>query len=391
MTTKHYIQLILVFVALLFNTNNASVYAAGGLQINFYGQVLSFSIPADFLMDATKEIPNPTDSLRIKQFEAQPELLQFVKESNKYKHELRLDDLGYLQLVKKCSERLGKKTPQIFQTIFTYSVLNNNGYNLILGVGEHGLTLYGLTNFGIKNCLFVEQSGKKYYDLSFNAKAEPQAETILIRSHVAPSKIINLNKLSPPALSGEVIHKTFPFEYDGNVYFFSVTLNNHLVKYYRELPDIEFGQVYLNYGLTERGPKTLINQLTEATAYMSKENGIKFILGFIQSLPYAMDKEVWGQEKFSFPEEALANDFTDCEDRSILFAFLVREVLHLQTIGLYYQQATHMNVAVENWRGKNRADISAYNMDFIICEPSAKGVPAGTRIIDVSLADIVKW
>jgi hypothetical protein len=393
MTTKSYtkplLTLALTLILGLMNTLLAEDFAKK-VVVNYYGHALPFSLTNDYF-DKQKSI---AEGLNIEQ---QTQLLindsavfTFIKEANQYAQTFKLDDIAYLMLVKKAADIITPKNEKYFAQQFTYAVLYNRGLDVILGVSNQSITVYGSTNFAIKNVLFVQLGSKTYYDLSFDHLKEPAQEKLANIKSNLNAKNLKLNRYSPPAIGKLGKNKTIPFEYDDCVYFFTSRINQSLVEYYHDLPDIEMSLVYLNYGLSEKGANTLVNQLKNATAYMSKEKAVNFVLSFVQSLAYAKDMDVLGKEKFAFPEEALANDFSDCEDRSMLFAYLVREVTNLQSIGLLYKDVAHMNVAVENWR-KTNGDISVYDMDFVVCEPSAKGYRAGEQTMNLTKANVVKW
>lgn len=361
------------------------------LAVNFYGQLLQFDLSGDFYSQRDYLFNDLSVEEKSTLLQKDKELVMFIDQANGYAKQLQLDDIGYLFMVQKAAHELNKEKDANVEQLFTYAILNLKGFDVLLGVGDKGITLYGNTGFDIKNIIFVNVNNKKYYDLSFNQLREVGEERSVALPANQFARSIKINKLLPPALPKRMAHKTLPFEYQGNVYFFTTTFNQSLVAYYKDLPDIELSQIYLNYGLSERGENTLVHQLKEATSYLSKEKTVDFLLAFVQSLNYAKDIDVIGHEKFSFPEESLANDFTDCEDRSMLFAYLVREVANLQSIGLMYTNASHMNVAVESWKKASKSDIKVFEMDFVVCEPSGNGFKAGQYSINLSAANVIKW
>ena len=360
------------------------------LVLNFYGHMLQFDLDGDFYSQRKKIFNDLTHEEKAIMLINDSQVHKLVAFSDEYAEQLNLDGMAYLMLVQKVSSKISKDD-ETFAALFTYAVLNKKGMDVLLAANEKRMTLYGSTTFNIKNVLYVVRNGKVYYDLSFDQKKEPMNEQLVDLPAITDAKSIGLNKYSPPSLTANAEVKTIPFEYQSNVYFFTIHLNQSLVAYYNDLPGIEISKIYLNYGLSEKGNHTLVEQLKDATAYMSKEKVVNFILAFIQSLDYAKDAEILGKEKFAFPEESMANEYTDCEDRSMLFAYLVREVAHLQSVGLLYVNSAHMNVAVESWKKKEDSDFNAYEMDFVVCEPSGKGFKAGQQTMDLSMAKLVKW
>lgn len=67
--------------------------------------------------------------------------------------------------------------------------------------------------------------------------------------------------------------------------------------------------------------------------------------------------------------------YCDCEDRSILFARLVRDIMHLDVVLLYYSghlaTAVHFN---EDVRGDY---LVSGNIKYIVCDPTYIGAPVG--------------
>ena len=86
------------------------------------------------------------------------------------------------------------------------------------------------------------------------------------------------------------------------------------------------------------------------------------------AFPYKTDDEQFGREKYFFPEETLFYPFSDCEDRSILFAYLVSNLLGLDVVGLEFPG--HAATAVR-FNSDVRGDFIDYrNEKYIICDPT---------------------
>ncbi len=316
-----------------------------------------------------------------------------------------MDDMAYLMMLDKLSEIILRNTDENTRNIFKYSVLTKKGYDIILGYNNVAITLYGRTNFFVENCLFIEQEGKKYFDLSFNQKHLPDDEKAFtadfkincsdghsVTSGTTKSHPLVMNMVHPPRFNAKVQHKVIPFEYDGFLYFFNCNVNLSLVEYYRDLPPINISNVYLNYGLSESAEKSLGKELKNAVAGMSKTDAVNFLLKFTQSaFEYKRDELVYGQEKFSFPEETLCNSFADCEDKAMLFAYLVNETLGLKSVGLYYKDAQHINIAIESWKDDLKVSFTFNEHNYIICEPSGNGFIAGESATASGRARLIDW
>ncbi len=75
------------------------------------------------------------------------------------------------------------------------------------------------------------------------------------------------------------------------------------------------------------------------------------------------------------PEETLYYPASDCEDRSILFAFLVKNLLGMDIIALDYPG--HIATAVK-FRSNINGDSVQYNGSrYVICDPTYINADAG--------------
>ncbi len=299
------------------------------------------------------------------------------------------DDMAKLLLLKKFTSVAYKNEEPRLQTLFMFSVLIEQHKDVLLGYSDYSLTLYGRVNLAIDNCLFIQKGPNVYYDLSFSQAAIPVAQQEFVAKRDEKKYVpLVMNMFEPPKFNALAASKIFPFEYDGFVYFFTTKINLSLVNYYKDLPTISISSVYLNYGLSTKARETLVKEIKKAVAGMNKERALDFILKFTQqAIEYRKDLS----EKFAFPEETLASNYADCEDKAALFAKLTQEILGLKTVALYYKDAEHINVAVVSWCKNEEANFTFNNEQYIICEPSGKGFSPGENAINSSLAQLIDW
>lgn len=362
------------------------------LLVDLYGHQLVFRINGNIpgRQDACYNEANITES--VEKFLDDAATDSLISQMDEYAVALKMDDMAYLLLLNKVTASLMKQESGDCKTLFKYALLQKKGFDVFIGYTESSVTLYGLTNFLVDNCLFIERGNKKYYDLSFNQQREPKAEHLFVIHHQGKSLPIVMNMITPPAFCAKHAKKVVPFEYDGFLYFFTANINQSLVDYYRELPTVDINTLYLNYGLSDGATQSLVTEMKRAVSSMSTTQGVNFILQFVQtSFDYKKDEQIYGQEKFSFPEETLVNAYADCEDKAMLFAILVNKVMGLKTVALFYKDAAHINVAVENWNKNSRGNFTFKDHDYIVCEPSGKGFNIGESATSVTLAKLIDW
>ena len=96
---------------------------------------------------------------------------------------------------------------------------------------------------------------------------------------------------------------------------------------------------------------------------------------------YGYDDEVWGRDRAFFAEETLYYPYCDCEDRSILYSRLVRDLLDLDVILVFYPG--HLATAVEFKTSINGDYINLNGRRFVICDPTYVGAPIGATMPDM--------
>ena len=117
---------------------------------------------------------------------------------------------------------------------------------------------------------------------------------------------------------------------------------------------------------------------------------VERLLNLIQTgFVYEYDDKVWGQDRAFFPEETLYYPYCDCEDRSILMTRLVRDVLGLKCILIYYPG--HLACAVNFTEDVKGDYIMVGGKKFVVTDPTFIGAPVGRTMtgMDNSKATVI--
>jgi hypothetical protein len=130
-----------------------------------------------------------------------------------------------------------------------------------------------------------------------------------------------------------------------------VPVNTALVDYLRSVPQQSVG-AYFDARPQPTLEAHLVEPLREATTGMERPQQVNFLLRLVQTaFDYETDQEQFGREDYLYPEETVYYPASDCEDRSVLFAWLVREVLGLEVAALDYPGHVATAVALEGGEG----------------------------------------
>ncbi|RMG76496.1 MAG: hypothetical protein D6714_21265 [Bacteroidetes bacterium] len=119
--------------------------------------------------------------------------------------------------------------------------------------------------------------------------------------------------------------------------------------------------------------RTALEPLLEGKTTREK---VDFLLRLVQyGFEYQTDQEQFGREKYFFPEEVLYFPYADCEDRSALFAQLVKEMTGLEVIGLVFPE--HVATAVRFSEDFPGDYVTYEGQKYLICDPTYIGAGSG--------------
>ena len=127
--------------------------------------------------------------------------------------------------------------------------------------------------------------------------------------------------------------------------------------------------VYANTPLSPEIKQSLYPQLKATTDKLGEKEAVGAILNWVQTaFKYEYDDKVWGRDRVFFAEETLYYPACDCEDRSILFSRLVRDILGLDVVLLYYPG--HLATAVHFTQPVKGDYLTYKGKDYVVCDPT---------------------
>lgn len=137
--------------------------------------------------------------------------------------------------------------------------------------------------------------------------------------------------------------------------------------------------MYANTPLAQKTKNKIYPTLRQYIAGMNKLQAAEILLNWVQTgFVYEYDDKVWGHDRAFFAEETLYYPYCDCEDRSILFSRLIRDLLGLDVALIYYPG--HLATAVcFDEEVKGDAMIIG-GREFIVCDPTYIGAPVGAQM-----------
>lgn len=119
--------------------------------------------------------------------------------------------------------------------------------------------------------------------------------------------------------------------------------------------------------------------LCKIIADKSNLQAAELLLNLVQTgFVYEYDDKVWGHDRAFFAEETLYYPYADCEDRSILFSRLIRDLLGLDVALIYYPG--HLATAVRFDEDVKGDAMIIDGHRYIVCAPTYIGAPVGAQM-----------
>lgn len=289
----------------------------------------------------------------------------------------KLCDWAYLLMLDEISRSFfgGKCNEATLLTAFIYC---QSGYKMRLANDNVSLFMLYASEHEIYGKSFWRLDGERYYcfgscpdNIYICNAAYPEEKPLSLL--IGSEQALALQPTEPRMLKSE----QYP---DAAA---SVSTNRYLIDFYNTYPssmlDGDFGTrwaMYANAPLSGQAKRELYPVLEDAIKGMNEIDAANCLLNFVQTaFKYETDDKVWGEDRAFFPDETLYYPYCDCEDRSILFSRLVRDLLGKEVILVYYPG--HIASAVNFSEPVTGDRISLGGKDFTICDPTYIGAPAG--------------
>lgn len=164
-------------------------------------------------------------------------------------------------------------------------------------------------------------------------------------------------------------------------------VNENLLDFYSTYPTSMVGEdiisrwaLYANAPLSGKVRNKLYPQLKIILKQADNITmSVSWLLYWVQTaFVYEYDDKVWGHDRAFFAEETLYYPYSDCEDRSILFSRLVRDLLGLDVILVLYPG--HLATAVAFDIPIEGDYIDMNGKLYTICDPTYIGAPIGVTM-----------
>jgi len=342
------------------------------LIFNYYGVKIYLDYDQELKINAPADINESNISAYWKEA-SKTNYNYLVNQLLDYKNTIGLNDWGYYLLVKKTVAEitLNDKNSSI---LLNWFLLNRSGYAIKIAYSNNETTLIIPTTQTIYGKKYLTIYGVNYYIL------EPLKTNVIhtyARDYHDATRFFDFRITRSMNLGNNVKDRTLRFNHNDIDYLIDVEYDMNAISFYKDYPHVNIN-VYFDAPLSKFAIESLAASLTPHVLRMNEGQSVNFLLDFVQTaFEYKKDPDQFGYEKFFFAEEVLFYPYSDCEDRSVLFAYLVRELLNMKVIGLGYDG--HVATALHFSDQKNLyGSFVLYNdQKYTIADPTYINAPAG--------------
>ncbi len=293
--------------------------------------------------------------------------------------EMGLNDWFVFELVRNYVNTLLKTGSPLDRVVLEHYLLVNMGYDVRLARTERQLLLLVPIQQPVYEHEFVRADGKEFY-LFFDDLESTQEKLSVImpcdpsKEDVGKGQSFSLLFEGSPlkVRSGE----DRICELDDGKISLACTVNEGVMEMLRNYPTMDIHN-YVTSVVMPQFQDTILGQLKPQIEDMTQCDAANALLHFVQYVfGYKSDNDSYGHEKIYFIEENFYYDNNDCEDRSILYAFLVRSLLGLDVQIVQYPDHECTGVRFTDCMTYG----NGYYVDgnfYLICDPSYVGASIG--------------
>lgn len=323
-------------------TSDLLVSVKNEFSFDFFGTYLGFDI--DPKMKTARFYPrNQNGILSFFGVMASSDYESIVFKLQSISKKMNLNDWGVYELVAQLSKSIYAKPDE--EKLFRWFILNKMSYDTKIALWQNHVVLLQNTLQTVYATPRYKISGIYYYALDHQNTHESLGRLYTYEKNYPQAvKKLDFKLQELPNLNESVSIRKLSFSSAGKTYDFELKLNKNLIDYMGSYPQVDY-DVYFNADFDKRVYSDLSRQIREYLNGQKASYGLNFLLHLVQkSFTYERDEDQFGKNKVMFAEETLYHKSSDCEDRAVLFAKLVKKIFNYSVVGVKY--ADHMSTAL---------------------------------------------
>ncbi|MDQ3072212.1 MAG: hypothetical protein M3Q97_02950 [Bacteroidota bacterium] len=342
------------------------------VQVPFYSDIMAITYESDVLkyVPSGKFTTASPGAFRVAMNKGSIQVLMgslLAKKQN-----MELNDWLYFVLVKNTVDKIMPSQTDHARVMMTWYLMARSGYQVKLLHDRQRPWLYAAFEDKVYEVAYVEMDEGKFINLTGFFEPEDKRQFVIYDSEELfnPSaKVFDFTMKNLPVMQAPtLIKKTLSFTYDGKVHNIPVTGDKKMAGVWHTYPKLSL-YTYTRVPLSGSAYNSVIPALRKALEGKDTYTSVRMLLSFTrQAFAYETDAAGYNERELVLtPEQTLLAPYSDCEDRAVLFYYLVKELLGLDAVFIDFP--THVAVAV----GMNETyglTFDFKNRKYTFCEPT---------------------
>jgi hypothetical protein len=277
---------------------------------------------------------------------------------------MQLNDWGTYLLVLRTSQNIFKDKDDA--KLLSWFIFNKMGYAVKVGLAKNHIVLMHYSKKTIYSTPNYSFGKKKFYVISNYAKGSVGTLYSYKQDYPGATKAINLSLNTLPNFPYNKKDKILSFIDFKKQYKIKYSYNQNIIDFMATYPQADY-DVFFNAPIETQSYKSIANGLKKYVDGKKASDAMNFILHFVQkSFEYERDEQQFGREKVMFAEETLYYKKSDCEDRAILYSYLMKELFGVYVVGIKYKD--HMATAL--YIPMSGDSVQKGSKRFIVADPT---------------------
>lgn len=348
-------------------------------SLPFLGADLSMAVPDGLVVPLPSRSVGETLFREYWRSQSRTPYGPLVSELKQRRDAMRLGDWGYYLLVRDVAQMVYGRSEQA-PVLFTWFLMAKSGYAARAGYTEEGQVYLMLPSDDQALKLPQFRIGGQRHYIIVPEGATRQIGTVRTYDGQYPgaTRKIDFDLPEMPTARGATGRRTLTFEFQGQQQEIPIAYDEGVLQYLTEYPKTELS-VYFRAGISPVARQSLLGALRPMLRDRSDIEAANLLLRFVQrSFDYKRDRDHVGEERYLFPEQTLAAEYSDCEDRAALYAYLARELLGADVIGLKYPGHVAAAIRLPQWEGAVRGNVVDYQgSQYLVADPTYFGADVG--------------
>jgi len=337
------------------------------VSFDFFGDDMTLVVPKNFQVKLRntindKSITQAWAQLAVSDYEGV--LDQLHEEMTDY----QLKDWAKIQLIFQFVNAMPRSNSNE-RIVMSWFLLSRFGLDIRVAHSKSTVFLLLPIEQEVYEVAFLTEQGQKYYIFNMNGGVKKVDRLSSYRGEFdQKARLVNVEFEALNWKQPRLKSRTLAFEWNNDQYKLTTDYAAQDVLYYRTYPLLGL-ESYFDATYRFDYNNTILIQLHQLVNGRSEIEALNIILRFVQtSFQYETDEKQFGQENYLLPTEMLHYRASDCEDRSILFAWLVKQLFGYEVIGIKYPGHVTTGVAI---KGTLVGDIVEFqSRKYLIADPT---------------------